>query len=157
MKELNIIVAMTEQFVIGHENSIPWKSTVDMQRFKQLTTGHPIIMGRKTYESIGRPLPERENIVITRNPELKYDKCHMASTLQEGLDKARELSGKTPFIIGGSEIYAQALPQVTHIYMSVMKFSRKGDAHFPNINPDEWNTVKFENHEDHIFQILARK
>lgn len=129
---LSIIVAMSQNRVIGKDNKLPWHLSEDLKRFKKITMGHPIIMGRKTYESIGRPLPGRENIVITRNPEFKAEGVTIVHSLEEAVkrkDPKEEL-----FIIGGAEIYKSALPQVDKLYITRIEKDFDGDVFFPEID-----------------------
>ena len=132
---LSIIVAMSKNRVIGKDNKIPWHLSEDLKRFKKITMGHPIIMGRKTYESIGRPLPGRENIVITRNPKFKAEGITVVHSLEDavrGKDPNEEL-----FIIGGAEIYKSALPQVEKLYMTRIEKDFEGDAFFPELDSEK--------------------
>ena len=123
---ISIIVAIAENGVIGDKNALLWNIKEDMRRFRTTTTGHPVIMGRKTYESIGRPLPKRTNVVITRDTELQIEGCTMAHSLEEAIalfDPQEEI-----FIIGGAQIYAQALPLAHRIYITVLERDYQGDT-----------------------------
>lgn len=127
---LSIIVAMTKERVIGYQNKIPWHLSEDLKHFKKITMGHPIIMGRKTFESIGHPLPGRENIVITRNKNYKAKGVTVVHSLQEAIkDKNEEC-----FIIGGAKIYELALPKANKIYLTLIHNKITGDAYFPHFN-----------------------
>ena len=128
--------------VIGHDNTIPWYIPGDLKHFKQLTMGHPVIMGRKTYDSIGKPLPGRFNIVITRNSELKIDGCATVSSLTEAVEIAKAKDNDEIFIIGGAQIYEEAMPIADQIYFTEIKTDGivKGDALFPEIT-SEWQEV----------------
>ncbi len=127
---MNIIVAVAENNVIGCHNKLIWHISEDLKRFKRLTTGHPIIMGRKTYDSIGRALPNRLNVVISRNADLKIEGCEVVGSLDEAL---KLTEGQDPFVIGGGEIYRQALPLATKLYLTKVYQSPEGDTHFPEI------------------------
>lgn len=139
---INIIVAVAKNGVIGDKNSLLWHIREDMVHFRTLTSGHPVIMGRKTYDSIGRPLPKRTNVVITRDKELKIEGCTMAHSLEEAIalfDPQEEI-----FIIGGAQIYAQALPLAHRIYLTVVEREYQGDTSFPAIDYSIWKQTSRE-------------
>jgi dihydrofolate reductase len=137
---IKIIVAMSDNRVIGNNNELIWKLSSDLKRFKELTTNNPVVMGRKTYESIGRPLPNRRNIIITRNLEYQVDDCEIVSSLEEAL----LLTNSDCFIIGGGEIYKQSLEIVDKIYLTLVHKEFEGDTKFPELNK-EWIEVSREN------------
>jgi dihydrofolate reductase len=142
---INIIAAISENNVIGKDNQLLWNLPRDMQHFRKLTTGHPIIMGRKTYESIGRPLPNRTNIVVSRNPDfVAPEGCIAATSLLNAIGKAKEIDSEI-FIIGGGEIYKHALYQgmVDKIYLTIIHHIFDGDTEMPHI-PAEWESIKTE-------------
>lgn len=127
---VSIVVAITDvKRSIGKGGDLLVRISDDLKRFKALTMGHPIIMGRKTYESIGRPLPGRTNIVITRNPEFKPEGVIICSSIEEALDKA---GSDEAFVIGGGEIYAQALPFTSKIYLTIVESGTEGNVFFPD-------------------------
>ena len=130
MTRISAIVAMSENRVIGKGNRLPWRLPEDLKRFKELTVGNVVIMGRKTFESIGKPLPQRENVVITRQKEVSYSGVHMAHSLEEAL-KWAEGRSKEIFIIGGEEIYRLALPYLDRLYLTLVQAQIEGDAFFP--------------------------
>ena len=135
MTELTIIVASDKEGGIGIDNTLPWRLPEDLAHFKRLTTGHPIIMGRKTFDSIGRPLPNRRNIVLTRQPDWQHAGVEAVSSL----DAACALIGAaTAFVIGGAEIYAQALPRCHQLIVTEIDHNFKCDAVFPKIDPQYW-------------------
>lgn len=139
---INIIVAVAKNGVIGDKNSLLWHIREDMVHFRTLTSGHPVIMGRKTYDSIGRPLPKRTNVVITRDTELQIEGCTMAHSLEEAIalfDPQEEI-----FIIGGAQIYAQALPLAHRIYLTVVERDYQGDTSFPAIDYSIWKQTSRE-------------
>ena len=143
--EISIIVATSKNNVIGKEGGIPWHLSSDLKRFKALTTGHPIVMGRRTFESIGRPLPGRRNIVIT-NSVNAIDGCDIMKSVDELLND-KSLDGKV-FIIGGGEIYKQFLPYAKKVYLTEVETEiADGDTFFPDLNPMEWIEVGRESHE----------
>jgi dihydrofolate reductase len=133
---IKIIVAMSENRVIGNNNELIWKLSSDLKRFKDLTTGHPIVMGRKTYESIGKPLPNRRNIIITRNSEYEVEGCETVSSLEEAL----LLTNSDCFIIGGGEIYKQSLEIADKIYLTLVHKDLEGDTSFPELD-ETWVSI----------------
>ena len=139
---IKIIVAMSKNRVIGNNNELIWKLSSDLKRFKELTTNNPVVMGRKTYESIGRPLPNRRNIIITRNSEYEVEGCEIVSSLEEAL----LLTGSNCFIIGGGEIYKQSLEVADKIYLTLVHKDFEGDTEFPELGK-EWATINCEDFE----------
>jgi len=137
---LSIIVAMAANRVIGRDNQLPWHLPADLKHFKQLTTGKPILMGRKTWESIGRPLPERTNIVITRDTDYTAAGCVVVHSIDAALRAAGH--NDEVMVIGGSELYRQVLPQATTIYLTRVHADIQGDAVFPEIDESEWREVE---------------
>ncbi len=130
---ISLIVAMSDNAVIGRDNQLPWHLSEDLKQFKKITMGHPIIMGRKTFESIGKALPGRENIVVTRKPDFSAEGvtvCRdLTSLLKQHLSSEEEV-----FVIGGSELYEQALPHVRKLYITLIEDEFEGDAFFPDKN-----------------------
>jgi dihydrofolate reductase len=127
---LALIVAVARNGVIGREGGLPWHVSEDLKHFKNTTSGHAIIMGRKTYESIGRPLPKRRNIVVTRQSDLEIPGCERAQSLDEAIALART-TDPCPFIIGGASIYEEALPMATELHVTTIDREVEGDTHFP--------------------------
>lgn len=165
---ISIIVAAARNGVIGKDNQLPWHLPQDLQYFKALTTGKPIIMGRKTFESIGRPLPNRTNIVITRNSDWQNDKLIVCGNLADAIAQAkRVLSLKDNLsaeimIIGGAEIYRAALPIADRVYLTWINRDVEGDARFPELSQSEWILEKVKAGEtnaaeSHEFRIYERK
>ncbi len=152
---INIIAAMTKSRVIGKNNKLPWHIPEDLQNFKRITSGNTIIMGRKTYESIGRPLPNRNNIVISRDmpPTQGLEVCR---SVQEALEKAKNY-GKDIYIVGGSSIYEQTIPIADKMYLSYIKKDYDGDAFFPEFNEADWEIEKREQHEEFELVVYKRK
>ena len=141
---ISIIVAVAENGVIGRDNELPWRLSADLQRFKALTMGHHLLVGRKTWESIGRPLPGRETIVVSRGePELPDD-VHLSHTVEEGIERAEAWGESELFIGGGCSIYRAALPLVDRIYMTWVNARVEGDVYFPEIDLTGWNEVSSE-------------
>lgn len=139
---VSIIAAMSRNRVIGRDGAIPWSMPADMSRFRELTLGHTVIMGRKTFESIGRPLPGRKNIVVTSRPDYPLSGALRAASFDAALRLA-EADGEV-FICGGGEIYAQALPLAARIYLTVADFDAAGDTLFPCIPTDEFVALTVE-------------
>ena len=133
---LSIIVAVSENNVIGKDNDLIWHLPRDLKHFKDTTTGHYIIMGRKTFESNGRPLPNRTNVIITRDKNYTAEGCIVVHSLEEAIKRAENDS--EPFIIGGGKIYEQALPLVDRIYLTQIHHSFEGDTYFPELDMNEW-------------------
>lgn len=142
MTGIALIVAMAEDRVIGRDNTLPWRLSSDLKRFKALTMGCPIIMGRKTFDSIGRPLPGRRNVVLSRQADLAIDGVEVMGSLTEAL----AIDAPRLFVIGGADIYAQALPRATHIYLTQVSARVDGDARFADVSWDEWSFVGYEAH-----------
>lgn len=140
--KISLIVAVAQNGIIGTGGTMPWHITEDFAHFKAVTLGHSVIMGRKTYESIGRPLPRRRNIVITRNAELQIEGCEMATSLEGALAMCE--GEEEVFIIGGGEIYRQAMPLAHKLYITHVGISAEGDTRFPEIYPTMWREVSRE-------------
>lgn len=137
---ISIIVAIAHNNVIGAGNSLIWHISEDLRRFKAITTGHPVIMGRKTYESIGRPLPNRTNVVITRQADFAVEGCTVVHSLQEA--SALFPENEELFIIGGGQIYAEALPLAKRLYLTEVDADYEGDTYFPQWDQSEWNLIE---------------
>lgn len=129
---LNLIAALAKNRVIGIENRLPWKLPEDLAHFKALTIGHPILMGRKTFESLGRPLPGRRNIVITRNADYAPVGCEIAPSIPAAIDLCE--GAQEIFFIGGAELYKQVLPLVDRMYLTEVQIEAQGDAWFPEFD-----------------------
>ena len=136
---ISIIVALSENNVVGINNQLPWHLSADLKRVKSLTMGHHLIMGRKTHESIGKPLPGRTNVIITRNKNFKAEGCIVVSSLQEAF--ALSKNDSEVFIFGGGEIFREALPFVHKIYMTRIHHHMDGDTYFPELNPSDWKEI----------------
>ncbi|NDV80468.1 dihydrofolate reductase [Bacteroides sp. 51] len=142
--KISIIVAAAENNVIGGNNQLLWRLPNDMKWFKANTTGNTVIMGRKTYDSMGRALPNRRNIIISRNPDLKLEGCEVVGSLDEALQL---VSGENEvFIIGGGEIYKQTWNKANRLYLTRVHTHKEGDTTIPEIRPDHWAE---ESREDH--------
>ncbi|AXW11157.1 diacylglycerol kinase [Ralstonia solanacearum] len=144
MTLLTLIVARARNGVIGRDNTLPWRLPEDLAYFKRTTMGAPIVMGRKTYESIGRPLPGRRNIVVTRSAKLALPGCEIAHSLE---DAQRLCIGvEQIFLIGGAQLYADALPSADRLIVTEIDADFEGDAHFPAPDPAVWHEVARETH-----------
>jgi len=144
--DIAIVVAAARNGVIGRDGDMPWRLSSDLKRFKAITMGRPIIMGRKTWESIGRPLPGRENIVISSRGDFEAPGAKVVSSLEEAIAAARESAGEGQvFIVGGGQIYRQAMPLADILHVTHVETEVEGDTSFPPIG-DEWCA----DHEEHI-------
>jgi dihydrofolate reductase len=135
---ISLIVAMAENRVIGGDNKLLWHIPEDLKRFKALTTGKPIIMGRKTYDSIGRPLPNRPNIVITRQAGWTAPGVTVVGSLEDAVKTAENMGSDEIMVIGGAQIYSQALQYATRVYLTHIHKAYDGDARFPELPATEW-------------------
>lgn len=138
---ISIIVAVAENGVIGDKNALLWHISEDLKHFKAVTTGHPVVMGRKTFESLGRPLPNRTNVVITRQ-NIEIPGCTVVHSLEEAVRLFSE--DEEVFVIGGAQIYAEALPMADRFYLTRVRHSYEGDTRFPAWDEDEWRAVSSE-------------
>lgn len=159
--QLSAICAMSENRVIGCQNQLPWHLPADLKHFKKITLGHPIILGRKTYESIGRALPERCNIVITQDTHFQAPGCVVVNSIETAL-LAVAYSDEA-FVIGGALLYQQLLPKVSRLYLTEIHQFFEGDAYFPELDMSEWHEVTREDHTkdaqnsyDYSFIVLER-
>jgi dihydrofolate reductase len=143
---INIVVAVAQNGVIGRDNQLIWHLPKDLRYFKNLTTGHAVVMGRKTYESIGRPLPNRVNIIISRDSDYQAIGCQTASSLADGIAKARQTSEEV-FVIGGAQIYKQALALADRVYLTEVHGDFEGDTFFNALPKDQWKEISRETHQ----------
>ena len=159
---LSLIVAIAENYVIGKDNNLIWHLPADLKYFKNLTMGFPIIMGRKTFESIGKPLPGRTNVVVTRNSSFKAEGCLVVNSLNEAIEKVKHF--EKAFIIGGEQIYRKALDMADMLYITRVHHTFDGDAFFPEIDPGKWLLTACTDHQPdeknayaYSFQTYSRK
>lgn len=145
--KISFIVAMASNRVIGLNNKMPWHLSADLKKFKKITMGSPVLMGRKTHESIGKALPGRTNIILSRNPEYQRDGCLVFNDLKTALEKACE-NAEEVFVIGGSDLYEAMLPAADTIYLTIINREFNGDAFFPEIDMNDWSEVVREDIED---------
>lgn len=143
---ISLIVAMANQRVIGHQNQMPWHLPADLRHFKAVTLGKPVIMGRRTFESIGRPLPGRRNIVVSRNAEWFHDGVELVHSLASALDLVSHED--EVMIIGGGQLYKEALPLADRLYLTHIELSvEDADTWFPDYSAYQWNMIDSESHE----------
>lgn len=140
-----LIAALARNGVIGRDNALPWRLPADLQRFRTLTMGKPIIMGRKTHESLGRVLPGRDNVVVTRDPDYVASGCTVVHSLEEAIVACA--GHDQAFVIGGAEIYAQALPLVSTLYMTEVAADAEGETRFPDFERSRFVETSREHHE----------
>jgi dihydrofolate reductase len=140
---ISVIVAYSKNLAIGFDNKMLWRLSDDFKNYKKITTGHCLVMGRKTFESIGKPLPNRTSIIVTRNLNYKApDGCFVSHSLEEGINKAKELGDTECFINGGAQIYKEAMALVNRAYITTVDCTiDKADAFFPTIDFSSWNLV----------------
>lgn len=144
MKALSLIVAYANRQVIGINNTLPWHLPEDLKRFKALTTGHHIIMGRKTYESLGRLLPNRTTVIVTRNPNFVVEGALVANSLEAAIALCQH--DDEPFLIGGAELYQHGLALATKLYITQVALEVAGDAYFPTIDFSKWQLCEKNAH-----------
>ncbi|MHB8741518.1 MAG: dihydrofolate reductase [Sulfuricaulis sp.] len=141
---ISLIAAMAENRVIGANNALPWRLPADLKRFRKLTSGHHIIMGRRNYESIGKPLPNRTNIIVTRNANYLAPGCIMRNSIEEALTAVQNDS--EVFIIGGAEIYRQTIDRADRLYLTLIHATIPGDTYFPEYDQHQWREIDREDH-----------
>jgi dihydrofolate reductase len=163
-----LIVAVAENGVIGRDNGMPWRLPGDLKHFKKTTLGKPVIMGRRTFESIGKPLPGRQNIVLTRDANFRAEGVQAARNIDEALSlaerEATKLGADEIAVIGGGEVYAQALPRAARVYLTEVHAAPDGAAHFPKLDRGDWREISrdgpFRSADDtysHSFVVLERR
>ncbi|PUV21703.1 dihydrofolate reductase [Sphingobacterium athyrii] len=159
---ITLIVAASENNAIGINNQMPWHLPNDFKYFKRNTVDHSILMGRKTFDAIGKALPDRRNIVITRNADFQEEDIDVANSIQEALLYCRD--EREVFIIGGANIYQQALPLANKVLLTRVHTTIQGDAFFPELSSEEWELISAEPHQaddkhafDYTFEVYTRK
>jgi len=161
--KISIIVAVADNGVIGRDNDLPWRLSADLRRFKALTMGHHLLLGRKTFDSIGRPLPGREMIVVSRShPELP-DGVHLSDSIEAAIERARAYGDDELFVAGGASIYAAVLPLCDRIYLTRVHAEVDGDVRLPDLDLAAWDEVRREqvpadenNEHATTFSVLER-
>jgi dihydrofolate reductase len=147
MTDLILIAALDRNFAIGKDNGLPWRLPADLKRFKSLTMGKPLLMGRKTAESLGRALPGRRNLVLTRRGQVPYEGMEAVDSFDEALRRAADDEADTLCVIGGGEVYALCLPRASRMYLTHVDTVVEGaDAHFPAFDPAHWQVVARTTH-----------
>lgn len=160
--QLAILAAVAANRVIGRDNALPWHLPADLKHFKALTMGQIIVMGRRTFDSIGRPLPGRVNVVLTRQPDLQLPGVEIATSMEAVLERFGE-DRRTIFIIGGAELYQQTLPYCDRLYLTEIQQAFPGDTFFPAYARDDWQEISREIQQDdtsgltYHFVVLDRK
>ncbi len=157
---LALVAAIAQNGVIGHENKLPWRLTEDLKHFRALTTGHAVVMGRKTRESLPHALPDRQNIVVTRNQNFRANGGETAVSLADAIGKVRLPA--PIFCIGGGDLYAQAMPYAAALYLTEINADFAGDIFFPDFNRDDWQRIAHEPHSapnglTYAFNTYVRK
>lgn len=138
--KISLIVAMASNRVIGLNGTMPWHLSADLKRFKHITLGSPILMGRKTFDAIGRPLPGRENLIISRNRDYKQLGCRVFADIETALEYAQ--ASPEIFVIGGATLYEALLPQADYLYLTLVEREFAGDTYFPEIDYSAWQTLE---------------
>jgi dihydrofolate reductase len=151
-----LVAAVADNGVIGHAGEIPWRIPEDMKHFREVTTGHPVLMGRVTYESIGRPLPGRTNIVVTRDPAWSADGVRVVGSVQEGLDLAREVGGDV-MVIGGAQIYEAAMGAADVQVLTEVHQRPDGDTFYPAFDRSDWVETRRESRDGYDWVWLERR
>jgi len=155
MQPLSLIVAYDRRRCIGRDGQLPWHHSEDLKHFKRTTMGHAIIHGRKSYESVGKPLPGRRNIVVTRQQDYRAPGCEVAHDLDNAIALARQEDDE-PFVLGGAEIYRQALPRITRMYLTEIDEEHAGDTFFPDVDESQWREVERRESGPLVFRTLER-
>jgi dihydrofolate reductase len=137
---ISMIAAMSENRVIGQGNSLPWHLPADLRYFKEKTLGHAVIMGRKTFESVGRPLPRRRNVVVTRNRDFQFDRVETVGSIEEALELLE--NEEEVFIVGGGEVYRQSFDLADKLYLTVIYHQFEGDTFFPEFDESRWSLIE---------------
>ncbi|MEH7381894.1 dihydrofolate reductase [Bacillus sp. JJ1533] len=140
---ISLLLAMDKNQLIGKDNDLPWRLPADLAYFKRVTMGHPIIMGRKTYDSIGRPLPGRENIIVTRDTSYKAEGCKVIHSIDEIVEMSKETDQEL-FVIGGAEIFKEILPYSERLYITEIDEEFEGDTYFPVFDKAKWKVISKE-------------
>lgn len=151
---LAMIAAMTRDRVIGDAGGIPWRHSEDMRFFRRMTMGHAVIMGRRTYESMGRPLRDRHNVVVSRSVA-SLPGCEVVASLEEALAWARRRDA-CPFVIGGAQLYQAAMPLATHLYLNTLALDVPGDTLFPPLPDNTWTLTREHRSADLLYQLWQR-
>ncbi|HGY5235728.1 MULTISPECIES: type 3 dihydrofolate reductase [Aeromonas] len=145
--KISMIAAVAQDRVIGKDNQMPWHMPADLAHFKRITLGKPVLMGRKTFESIGRPLPGRRNLVISRNPEYRVDGVEVIDSVKAALELLSHGEAvEELMVIGGGHLFEQLLPKAERLYLTQIELEVEGDAHFPVLDHTDWELLEAESH-----------
>lgn len=156
---MTLVVASARNGVIGFEGRMPWHLPADLKHFKRVTLGHSVIMGRKTFEAIGKPLPGRINVVLSRDPELRIDGAETETSLEQALRAAQARGETEVMVIGGGQIYVEALPLASRIWLTEVDASPEGDTYFPPLAEGEWIETERSEHsadENNNYNVSIR-
>ncbi|HEY0041354.1 MAG TPA: dihydrofolate reductase [Flavisolibacter sp.] len=161
---VSLLVAASENNIIGKDNQLPWHLPNDLKYFKNLTWGMPILMGRKTFDSIGKPLPGRKSIVITRNSDWQHEGVDVVHSIEDAIQKAESYGVKEIFVIGGAEIFETSLPTANRIYLTRIHQEFEGNVFFPQLSEENWQLTSSryceadgKNIYHHTYQVWNRK
>ena len=160
---VSLIVAVGQNNEIGNKGQLLWRIPDDLKNFKRITMGHHLIMGRKTFDSIGKPLPGRTTVIITRQKDYSVEGCVVVNTLEAAIETARLAGDQEAMVIGGGEIYKQSLPFIDKMYFSKVDFNGEADTFFPQMDFSQWDLLENEEHEETevnpswTFQIFSKK
>jgi dihydrofolate reductase len=155
-KRVVLVAAVADNGVIGNGGELPWRIPEDLRHFRATTTGHTVLMGRRTYESIGKPLPDRANVVVTRQPDWSADGVLVAHSIEEAFAKAGSLEGNV-MVIGGAEVYAATIAAADEQVLTEVRGTPEGDAHYPDFDSDAWDETAREDHDGYAFVRYARR
>lgn len=157
---LSLIAAVAANGVIGADGTVPWEYPTDLQHFRRTTTGHPVIVGRRTFEAItaavGGPLPDRDNIVLTNRPETVTDRVTTAGSVDEAVDAAARTGGRTAYVAGGGTVYEQFLPLADELLLTELDATYPGDTTFPAVTRSDWTETARERHDEFDIVRYAR-
>ena len=160
---ISFLVAMDKNRVMGIDNRLPWRLPADVKFFKEVTMGHPVVMGRKTYDSIGKPLPGRENIILTRNVDYQPEGCKVIHTVEESIEYMKNKNDEV-FVIGGAQLFKELFPVADRLYITEIHHEFEGDTFFPEFEESEWTLSSSEkgikdekNPYDYFFHVYDRK
>jgi dihydrofolate reductase len=162
VKNINLIVAMTEEGIIGKGNDLPWHISEDLKHFKKTTLSNIILMGRKTFESIGKPLPGRKNFILSSDPEKiplavrEHEKVYIFSSVEDAV-KAASSMPEDLYIIGGASVYKSTIKYANRLYISKVKKNYPGDVYFPEYDKSEWTLIESEDYQDFTLELYERK
>ena len=154
---VTLLAAVGRNRVIGRDNDLPWRLPEDLAHFKAVTMGHTLVMGRRTFDSIGRPLPGRRTVVVTRQPGWSHDGVEVAHSLPEALRRAVGDGDTEVFVVGGGQVYAEAMPVATRLLLTEVEQSPEGDTLFPEVDPDLWSETARDQRDGFAFVTYQRR